>query len=113
MIIRATTWIHLKVRVLHLAKYRLEIHFHITHHLKDSSVVLCQRHGLHFFFLFLRSITGLLALETGLSASALKPQVKRLKVSSIRHFIDYPSREDEDSGKRKVKEKIIRLKSSK
>lgn len=60
-------------------------------------------------FLFFGSITGLLALETGLSASALKPQVKRLKVSNIKHFIDYPSREDEDSGKRKVKQKEICL----
>lgn len=71
-------------------------------------MVLCQRHGLRSFFS--GSITGLLALETGLSASALKPQVKRLKVTKITHFIEYPSREDEDSGKRKVKEKIICLK---
>lgn len=54
------------------------------------------------------SITGLLQLETGLSASVLKPQVKRHKpkVSTIKHAIKPPvSRVVKLMEKYKVKQK--------
>lgn len=49
------------------------------------------------------SISGLLLLERRLLTSALKPRVKRPIVSRGPTEVHYPSRDDDDSGKGKVK----------
>ncbi|XP_075896104.1 cilia- and flagella-associated protein 91 isoform X2 [Nelusetta ayraudi] len=50
---------------------------------------------------YLDTPEGLLLLERRLLASALKPRVKRPRVSSVPSEVNYPSRDDDDSGKRK------------
>lgn len=60
--------------------------------------------GIDFFNFLILSISGLLLLERRLMASALKPRVKRPRVSSVPSEVVYPSRDDDDSSKRKVKQ---------
>lgn len=55
------------------------------------------------------STSGLLLLERRLMASALKPRVRRPIVSSGPTEVHYPSRDDDDSGKGKVKRGGMRL----